>query len=126
MEKKPWNSWTQISLAMTVVFACAGIWWLVSEGMNAVSMAMFVLALHSLLATMMYYKWPQFADNVSNMTQFVNHSRLTLIWVGFLVSDTFRETLNSDIIYKVLVIVAIVAFGYMSIRSLMAFLKDIS
>ena len=45
--------------------------------------------------------------------------------IGFLVSDTFRETLNSDIIYKVLVIVAIVAFGYMSIRSLMAFLKDI-
>ena len=125
MEKKPWNSWTQISLAMTVVFACAGIWWLVSEGMNAVSMAMFVLALHSLLVTLMYYKWPQFADNVSNMTQFVNHSRLTLIWIGFLVSDTFRETLNSDIIYKVLVIVAIVAFGYMSIRSLMAFLRDI-
>ncbi len=125
MEKKPWNTWTLISLAMAVVFACAGVWWMVSEGMNALCISMFILSLHSLLAMYLYMRWPQYADNISNMTQFVNHSRLALIWIGFHINDVFSSTLNSSVVYRVLVFIAIVAFAMMSVRSLMAFLKDI-
>lgn len=125
MERKPWNTWTLVSLAMAVVFACAGVWWMVSEGMNALSISMFILSLHSLLAMYLYMRWPQYADNISNMTQFVNHSRLALIWIGFLINDVFRTALDSSVIYRILVLIAIVAFTMMSIRALMAFLKEI-
>lgn len=122
-EPKPFNSWTQISLAMGVVFTCAGLWWLVSGGMNAAAVAMFVLGLHSFVAAFMYYRWPQFASNASNLTQFVNNSRLTLIWIGFFFMDAFR--LSDSPYMNLLVIAAALAFGYMSVRALLGFLKEI-
>lgn len=124
-EIKPWNSWTQITLAMGVVFVCAGIWWAASAGLNMSAISMFVLGVHSFIGAFMYYHWPQFADNASNLTQFINYSRLALIWLGFKVNDVFNAALQGNQIYSILIAVAVIAFGYMSISALLGFMKEI-
>lgn len=124
-EIKPWNSWTQITLAMGVVFVCAGIWWAASAGFNMSAISMFVLGVHSFIGAFMYYHWPQFADNASNLTQFINYSRLALIWLGFKVNDVFNAALQGNQIYSILIAVAVIAFGYMSISALLGFMKEI-
>ena len=116
-----WNYWTILAVLMALVFAGAGIWFTAAGGFTFPAAAMFAIALHSAVAAWMYYRLPQYANNMSNMTQFINNTRMALIWVGF---AGIADLTSPYILF--LIVLAFAIFCYLSVHSGRRFFQEIS
>ena len=119
-EPNRWNYWIIITVLMALVFAGAGIWFTAAGGFTFAAAIMFVIAVHSALAAWMYYRWPQYANNMSNMTQFINNTRMVLIWGGF---GGVVDLTSPYMLF--LLVLAFAIFCYLSFQSGRRFFQEI-